>query len=100
MAIGILDQPIEVEERGGLHRRVSSRAQELDTASEGEVLPQMLREPGGAHRPARPNGVALSERAHLPGVPPEIAVVVRHPSAAAVVDARRLSTIFGELFDE
>ena len=99
VAIAIGHQQVERELRGALHQRVRRLPEPGRIATEGVVLPEVLRQPRAAHRPRRPDRVAFAEAADRRGLPPQVRVVMRRPAAGAVVDARGRRTRGGEFAD-
>ena len=93
-ALRILDEVVEEELRRLLHHRIRAR-EEGAIAAEQVVLPEMLRQPGGAGRPqARARQVAGRREA------PDVGDVMGDEAARAVVDARGLAARLAQRLEE
>ena len=82
MVFRLFDQGVEEELRGALHRRVDA-GQKLFGARILVALPEVQTEPGPSRRPHPPLR-AVNRRC----CPPQIGIVMRHPSARPVLDPR------------
>ena len=96
----VLDQPVQQELGRALHERIGPFAQEVDVAAEEVALPEVLAEPRPGHGPAGPDGIALAEVAHGRGLPPEVGVVMGHPTVGPVVDPGRFAPVDAHLLNE
>ena len=83
MSATILNEPCETELRRTFHQRICLPAQELAIGRKAVMLVQMRAEPGTAHLPVGPRGRA-NTKPHRVGSPPDVDVVVRHPTGKIV----------------
>ena len=89
----IFDEVVEEKLRGLLHHRIRLR-QKRAIGVEEIVLPQMLRQPRRAGRPqARSRAIAWRRES------PDVADVMRHESARAVMHARGLPSRLAQRFE-
>ncbi len=93
VAVGRLYQKVEDKFRRAFHDRIRSGLQKSLIAGERVMLPDMLTQPGRTHGPDAPDAVSGC------GESPDIAQMMHHPTAGAVMALRRQMAGFHQGLD-
>src|SRR6266498_2059870 len=100
MSVAIVQQPIKTELSRAFHYWPRPLAQKYFVTPKSVVFPQMLAKPRAANGPVGPDRIAFPPIAHRSALPPKVSVMVRAPSACAVVYFSRATTVDGQIANE
>src|SRR6185437_13624036 len=78
-ALSVGDEPCKAELGGSLHQRIGAGAEKFSVAGEAVMFVKVSAQPGAAHAPVGPCGLAYTHADRI-GCAPEIDVMVRDPA--------------------